>query len=89
MKGIAFGKEVDVLDMPTLVDFAKKYIVKSSNETVAMKVMQDDCYFIYLAYSKDRQLLPTQDNKYVIIKAQTLAKEVEELFAESELVILK
>lgn len=89
MKGLAFGKEVGMLDMPTLVDFAKKYIVAKSNEIVAMKVKQTDCYFIYLAYSKDRQLLPTADNKYVIIKAQTLAKEVEDLFLESELVILK
>lgn len=89
MKGVAFGKEVGMLDMPTLVSFAKKYIVPKSNEIVAMKVKQADCYYVYLAYSKDRQLLPTTDNKYVIIKAQTLAKEVEDIFAESELVILK
>lgn len=89
LKGIAFGKEVDILDMATLVSMAKKYIVANSNEIVAMKVKQTDGYFIYLAYSKDRKLLPTTDNKYVIIKAQTLAKEVENLFAESELLILK
>lgn len=89
IKGLAFGKEVDMLDMSTLVSFAKKYIVQNSNEIVAMKVKQDDSCFIYLAYSKDRQLLPTTDNKYIIIKAQTLSKEVEELFVESELVILK
>lgn len=89
MRGFAFGKEVGVLDMPTLVNFAKKYIVAKSNEIVAMKVKQDDCYFIYLAYSKDRQLLPPAENKYVIIKAESLDKEVLDLFAESELVILK
>lgn len=89
IKGIAFGKEVDMLDMPTLVLYAQKYIVPNSNETVAMKVKQADNYFVYLAYSKDRQLLPVADNKYVIIKAQTLSKEVEDLFENSELVILK
>lgn len=89
MKGVAFGKEVGMLDMSTLVGFAKKYIVPKSNEIVAMKVKQPDCNLIYLAYSRDRQLLPNADNKYLIIKAQTLTKEVEELFVESELVILK
>lgn len=89
MKGIAFGKEVDMLDMPTLVKIAKQYIVPKSNETIALKVQQGDCYFIYLAYSKDRQLLPSSDNKYVIIKAQALEKEVDELFSNSELIILK
>lgn len=54
-----------------------------------MKTKQEDGYFIYLAYSKDRKLLPVANNKYLIIKAQALAKEVEDLFAESELIILK
>ena len=89
IKGIALGKEVDMLDMPTLVAFAKKYKVSDSNEIVAMKVKQQDGYFIYLTYSRDRQLLPIADNKYIIIKAQSLVKEVEDLFTESELIILK
>lgn len=89
IKGVAFGKEVDMLDLPTLVAFAKKYKVSNSNEIVAMKVKQQDGYFIYLTYSRDRQLLPITDNKYIIIKAQSLVKEVEDLFTESELIILK
>ena len=89
IKGVALGKEVDVLDMQALVSFAKNYIVSESNEIVAMKTKQEDGYFIYLAYSKDRKLLPVANNKYLIIKAQALAKEVEDMFAESELIILK
>lgn len=89
MKGIAFGKEVETLDMPTLVSFAKQYIVSSSNEIVVMKVTQEDGFYIYMAYSKDRQLLSTSDNKYLIIKAQGLSQDVEDLFKESEIIILK
>lgn len=89
LKGYAFGKEVGLLDMKTLVDFAKSYIVPMSNEIVAIKTKQSDGFYVYLTYSRDRQLLPTKDNKYLIIKAQALAKDVEKLFAESELVILK
>lgn len=89
IKGFAFGKEVETLDLQTFVGFAKKYIVKKSNEIVAVKVKQNDTFLIYLAYSFDRQLLPVSENRFVIIKAKTLSKEVENLFAESEVVILK
>ena len=89
IKGTAFGKEVETLDMATLIDFARKYIVANSNEIVAVKAAQQDCTYIYLAYSVDRQLLPVDENKYLIIKTQSLAEDVAELFAESDVVILK
>lgn len=89
LKGVVFGKEVDELDMTTLVNFAKRYIVSNSNEIVALKSVQNDGVFIYLTYAKDKQLLPISSNKYLVIKAKSLAIDVEELFVESELVILK
>ena len=89
LKGIAYGKEVDQLDMTTLVAFAKEYIVKNSNEIVVMRVKEENSVFIYLAYSRNRELLPNDVNRYLIIKAQSLAPVVEDLFKESELVILK
>lgn len=89
MKGTAVGKELDTLNLTTLVNFAKQYIVPQSNEIIAMKIKQDANIYVYLAYSKDRQLLPPSMNKYLIIKAQTLTKDVEELFAQTDLIILK
>ncbi|MCR5568054.1 MAG: hypothetical protein K6G31_02140 [Paludibacteraceae bacterium] len=89
IKGIAVGKEVEVLDMNTLVEFSKKYIVANCNEIVAINTMKDGESYVYLAYSKDRNLLPIENNKYLIIKAKSLSKEVESLFEESSLVILK
>ena len=89
IQGKAFGKEVDVLDMVTLVDFAKKYIVNGSNEIVAIRSKEADGYFIYLAYSQDRELIEMDKNRYLIIKAKQLADDVNQLFNESELIILK
>ena len=89
IQGKAFGKEVDVLDMVTLVDFAKKYIVNGSNEIVAIRSKEADGYFIYLAYSQDRELIEIDKNRYLIIKAKQLADDVNHLFNESELIILK
>lgn len=89
IKGKAFGKEVDVLDLATLIDFAKKYIVNGSNEIVAIRSKDADSYFIYLAYSQDRELIGIDKNRYLIIKAKQLADDVNQLFNESELIILK
>ena len=89
IKGKAFGKEVDVLDLATLIDFAKKYIVNGSNEIVAIRSKEADGYFIYLAYSQDRELIEMDKNRYLIIKAKQLADDVNQLFNESELIILK
>ena len=89
LKGIAYGKEVELLDLATLVGFAKEHIVKNSNEIVVMRVKEETCYYIYLAYSRDRELLPSDTNRYLIIKAQALAPEVDNLFKDSELIILK
>ena len=88
-EGLTFGLEVDILDKKTLVDFAKKYIVNGSNEIVAMKVIEEDAILIYLAYSYDRQLLPPSDNNYLIIKSNSLDSDVEDLFNNSDLIILK
>ncbi|HBJ77322.1 MAG TPA: hypothetical protein DDY68_06085 [Porphyromonadaceae bacterium] len=88
-KGCTFGKEVEELDMATIIAFIKEYMVEKSNEVVALKTKQEEGYYLYLAYSKDRDLLPKEENKYLIIKAKTLSKEVEELFVNSECVILK
>ncbi|MCR5180059.1 MAG: hypothetical protein K6C30_02425 [Bacteroidaceae bacterium] len=89
IKGTALGKEVETLDLATLVAFAKKYIVPGCNEIVAMKMQETDATIIYLSYSKDRQLLPADQNRYLIIKAKQLAADISELFNESEIVILK
>lgn len=89
LKGIAYGEEVELLDMARLVGFAKEHIVKNSNEIVVMRVKEDACCYIYLAYSRDRELLPSDSNRYLIIKARALSPEVDNLFKDSELIILK
>ena len=89
IKGIAYGQEVDQLDLTTLLAFAKEHIVEGANEVAAMRVKEENGWFIYLAYAKDRELLPSDTNRYLILKANSLAQDVEELFKESELIILK
>lgn len=80
---------VEMLDKTNLVEIAKKYMVKGCNEVAAFKKVKDDDFYVYIAYSKDRELLPIETNHYVVIKSDGLSKEVKELFNESDLIILK
>lgn len=84
-----FGLETEVLTKQQLVDFIKRYIAKGSNQSVLVKSATEDGIFVYVSFARDRELLPDSDNKYLIIKAKTLAPEVAELFGENELIILE
>lgn len=83
-----FGLEVDELTMEQFVEFIKNHIVKGCNQSVAIKCVEEDGIFIYVTFAHDRELLPEDKNKTLIIKAKTLASEVSELFGENELIIL-
>lgn len=83
-----FGEEVTSLTIEQLVNIAKKYMVSGANEIVVIKKQESDATILYLSYAKDRELIERGKNKYIIIKATELTKEVSELFTESDLIIL-
>ena len=83
-----FGEEVTTLTIEQLVNIAKKYMVSDANEIVVIKKQESDATILYLSYAKDRELIERGKNKYIIIKATELTKEVSELFTESDLIIL-
>lgn len=81
--------DVDIVSKDKLVEIARECIVPNCNEVAAMKKNGKgyECT-IYLAYSKDKELLPQEKNFYVIINAKELSKSVDELFGKNELIIL-
>ena len=85
--------EVETLTSTEMLKHAKAHIVKGANMVAAYKqeglIKDKKVYLINFAYGKDRALLEDKDNHYVIIKANMLDNDVDNLFKESELVILK
>ena len=85
--------EIDTLTSSEMLKHAKAHIVKGANMVAAYKqegiVKDNNICLIHLAYGKGRELLPDNENHYIIIKANKLDKDVRNLFNESELVILK
>ena len=91
------GSNIDVkifeekfLEKNTLVKIAKDNIAKGANQVVAYRPnsSSSDYYYIYLAYAKDRELLPQEENVYVIIRSKGIDKAIENLFDGKELIIL-
>lgn len=78
-----------LLNKEKLISIAKKYIVVGATEVVAYKTSKADSFIVYLAYSKEKELLPVGQNRYVIIKAEALSGDINSLFGENKLIILK
>lgn len=76
---------VEILTSEKILECAKKHIVKNSNMVVAYKEENK----VFLTYAYERELLPDENNYYIIIKADELDKDVVNLFAEKELIILQ
>lgn len=79
---------VDALTVTNLVDFSKKHMVAGSNGVVAIKKSKDNVLYVFLAYVKDRELIPEDKNHYVVIEARSLAEDTKDLFGNLDLVIL-
>lgn len=78
-----------LLNREKLIEIAKKHIVVGATEVVAYKTSKSDSFIVYLAYSKNKELLPVEQNRYVIIKAEALSGDINSLFGDNKLIILK
>lgn len=80
---------VETLTMNELLQIARKNIVTGANGFAAFRAEKDGKHFVYLANCKNSELLDESINKYVIIQANALSKEVENLFGDTDLIILQ
>lgn len=81
---------IQFLTKDNLVETAKKYMVANATGVAAKLDKDKRNYFVNLAYVNDqKELLPAKENNYVIITAEGVSREIEELFTNNDLVILK
>lgn len=78
-----------LLNKKRLIAIAKEHLVVGATEVVAYKTSKLDYFIVYLAYSKDKELLPVEQNRYIIVKAEALSGDINSLFGENKLIILK
>ena len=73
----------DMIDYQVNVE--SKTVVRITKELLK----KEDIYIVYLAFLRDKELLPLNENRYVVIKAEGLSRDVETLFDGQSLVVLK
>jgi hypothetical protein len=79
----------ELLKKEDITEAAKNNIVPNSNMVAALLEKKEDIYIVYLAFLRDKELLPSNENRYVVIKAEGLSRDVETLFDGQSLVVLK
>lgn len=82
-------EDIEVLNKDLLIKLATKYKVEGSSEVAVYKVETDDSYILYLAYTKDKELLDETINNYIVINSGAISRDVEKLFENHKLIILK
>lgn len=82
-------QEFELLNSAKLIALAKDNKVEGANEVYAWKIQKDNGIYINLAYGKDKELLVTDNNKFIVIKAEALSVDLLNMFEKSNLVILK
>lgn len=79
---------LDELTKSDMIKLIRLNKVNGSDGVAAFKQTKDEKTFIYCAYCKGSDLIPENNNCYIVVDTQKLNKDVEELFAESDLIIL-
>ena len=79
---------VDMLTKSDMISLIRLNMIKGSNGVAAFRQPKDDKMLVYLAYCKDKELLPEDTNCYIVIEAKFLANDVNVLFKDSDLIIL-
>lgn len=79
----------ELLKKDDIIQIAKENSVPNSNMVAALLESTENRYIVYLAYLRDKELLPQEENNYVTILAEGLSRDVDALFNGQQLIILK
>lgn len=79
---------VQLLTKDYVANTLKENIVPESNAAAALLRKDKDNIYLYTAYLKDSELLPVENNKYLIFIADAIARDLEAIFDGKELIVL-
>lgn len=79
----------EFLKKDQLLTIIKENIVPGANQSCVMKSANETHLLIYVAFAKDRNLLPTTENVYICITCEAISRELENMFNKHELIIIE
>lgn len=78
----------EFLKKDQLLTIIKENLVPGANQSCVMKSANETHLLIYVAFAKDRNLLPTTENVYICITCEAISRELENMFNKHELIII-
>jgi hypothetical protein len=78
----------EFLKKDQLLTIIKENLVPGANQSCVMKSANETHLLIYVAFAKDRNLLPTTENVYICITCEAISRELENMFNKDNLIII-
>lgn len=79
----------EFLKKDQLLTIIKENLAPGANQSCVMKSANETHLLIYVAFAKDRNLLPTTENVYISITCEAISRELENMFNKHELIIIE
>lgn len=80
--------EVDYLTKDKVIDTIKENKVPNADEVAVLLRKDKKKIYLYTGFLKDNELMPVEENKYIIFTADAIARDLESLFDNNELIVL-
>ena len=78
----------EFLKKDQLLTIIKENLAPGANQSCVMKSANETHLLIYVAFAKDRNLLPTTENVYICITCEAISRELENMFNKDNLIII-
>ena len=82
-------EKVEILKLEQIKEVTNAHRPHGANELAAYYAKGKDSYLLFLTFLNDRKMLPTDQNKLIVIESEAVSREVENLMSENKVVIIK
>lgn len=82
-------EKIETLKMSDLTAVVRAHKPKNATAVAAYFSKTKNAYQITLTFLKEREILPEEENKLIVISAEFISREIENLFDNRSVIILK
>ena len=81
--------EYEVLNKTIINDIIRANIVPGSNQVAVYRRLSNNKIIFYICYLKNNKIIENEDNIHIIIKTDQTTHDLEKIFNDNKLIILK
>lgn len=81
-------KQCEFLKLEEVISIAKANMKAGADSVAIMKQEKDGVIEVWMTYCKEKNMLPENENTYIKIQTDCLARDVKDLFGDNNCVLL-